>query len=200
MDARMDDTTLLKAFQAGDPGAEKMIFDRYFGPLTLFAERITRDLGAAEDIAVEALTKCIDRRMHFAAIPKVKSFLFQVVYNASINEIDNHGRHQAVHAKIGYELAGDMVEPVEADILRAEVLEEIYREIEALPDKCGQIFKLIFIEELTTDKIARRLGIDVQTVRSQKSRAIGMIRTSLLKKGRLATLVLFYCWLRGLGH
>jgi DNA-directed RNA polymerase specialized sigma24 family protein len=41
------------------------------------------------------------------------------------------------------------------------VLQEIYREIEELPDNCGQIFKMIFLENLPTDQIAERMGINV---------------------------------------
>jgi len=76
------------------------------------------------------------------------------------------------------------------------VLQEIYREIEELPGKCGQIFKMIFLENLPTDQIAERMGINVQTFRTQKARAISMIRTSLLKRGRLIALLFFYAWLR----
>ncbi len=85
---------------------------------------------------------------------------------------------------------------IETEVLRAEVLQEIYAEVESLPGRCGQIFKLLFIEGLPTDQIAERFGINVQTVRTQKARAICLIRTALLKKGRLAALVFFYAWLR----
>jgi RNA polymerase sigma-70 factor (ECF subfamily) len=194
----MDDNTLLVAFQHGEPWAEKQIFDRFFEPLVLYAQRITGDLSAAEDIAVDALVKVIDRREHFAALPKLKSFLYQVVHNAGINQVTSNARHRVIHEKIRYldqyELASGEV--LETEILRAEVVQEIYREIEELPDKCGQIFKMIFLENLPTDQIAEKMGINVQTVRTQKARAISLIRTALLKKGRLATLALFLAWLR----
>ena len=194
----MDDNTLLVAFQHGEPWAEKQVFDRFFEPLVLYAQRITGDLSAAEDIAVDALVKVIDRREHFAALPKLKSFLYQVVHNASINQVTSQARHRVIHNKIRYldqyELASEEV--LETEILRAEVLQEIYKEVENLPDRCGQIFKLIFVDELATDEIAARMGINVQTVRTQKARAISLIRTALLKKGRLTTLLFFYAWLR----
>jgi len=194
----MDDNTLLVAFQHGEPWAEKQIFDRFFEPLVLYAQRITGDLSAAEDIAVDALVKVIDRREHFAALPKLKSFCYQVVHNASINQVTSQARHRVIHEKIRYldqyELASEEV--LETEILRAEVVQEIYREIEELPGKCGQIFKMIFLENLPTDQIAERMGINVQTVRTQKARAISLIRTALLKKGRLATLAIFLAWLR----
>jgi DNA-directed RNA polymerase specialized sigma24 family protein len=50
--------------------------------------------------------------------------------------------------------------------------------------------------ELSNEAIAARLGLNVQTIRSQKSRAIGMIRMALLKRGRMTTQLFFYAWLR----
>lgn len=194
----MDDNALLEAFQQGEPWAEKAVFDRFFGPLTLYANRITGDLAAAEDITVDALVKAIDRRAHFSVLPKLKSFLYQVVHNASINQVTSDQRHRRIHTSIAYqqqyEPASETV--LETEVLRAEVLQEIYLEVENLPGRCGQVFKMLFVEGLPTDQIAERLGINVQTVRTQKARAISLIRTALLKKGRLATLVFFYAWLR----
>ncbi len=61
----MDDNALLEAFQQAEPSADKAVFDRFFEPLVLYANRITGDLAAAEDMAVDALVKAIDRRDHF---------------------------------------------------------------------------------------------------------------------------------------
>jgi RNA polymerase sigma-70 factor (ECF subfamily) len=194
----MDDTVLLRAFQQGDGWAEKNVFDRFFEPLVLFSERMTGNVLVSEDIVVEALTKAIDRRLDFLSVAKLKSFLYQVTYNASINQVTSDQRHRIIHEKIRYQQQHEPgVEAVlETEVLRAEILQEIYAEVENLPDKCGQIFKMIFVEELSTDVIADRLGINVQTVRSQKARAIGLIRTALLKKKRLTTLIFFCAWLK----
>jgi len=193
-----DDITLLQAFQEGAPWAEKQVFDRFFEPLTLYSESITRDLAAAEDIAVESITKSLDRRDRFESLAKLKSFLYQVTHNASVNHYTAEHRHQVAHERIRFQQRQDIedYEQREVEILRAELLQEIFYEVEALPDKCGQIFRMIFIDNLSTDVIAERMGINVQTVRTQKARAIGLIRTALLKRGRMATLVFFYAWLK----
>jgi RNA polymerase sigma factor (sigma-70 family) len=193
---------------SGDQGAEthyrkakkfiEEIFDRFFEPLALYSERITHDLAAAEDIAVKAITKSIDRRGNFEVLPKLKSFLYQVVHNASINQVMAEKRHQAIYERIRSEQQPEpeAVELNELEALRAELLQEIYHEIEELPDQCGRIFKMIFLEQLSNEVIAERLGLNVQTVRSQKHRAIGLIRTELLKRGRMTALLFFYAWLR----
>ena len=92
-----DDNLLLAGFQDGDSWADKQVFDLYYGPLVLFADRITGNLAAAEDIACEALEKAIDRRLDFAALSKLKRFLYQVVHNAAINQVTADRRHRVIH-------------------------------------------------------------------------------------------------------
>jgi RNA polymerase sigma factor (sigma-70 family) len=62
----------------------------------------------------------------------------------------------------------------------------ILDEVEQLPQIRKKIFKLIFVEGLTTGEIAEQLGITVDTVRVQKARALNSIRTTILKNGLLS--------------
>ena len=194
----IDDKALIAAFHNADPVADSTLFNRFYEPLCLFSERITGGLQQSEDIVTDSFMKLIDRRKDFPGVPQLKSFLYRTVHNASINHVIADRRHQAIHEKIRYLQRQDETaeEGYELEILRAELIQEIYEEIENLPDRCGEIFKLLFIGGLKTDQIAERLGINPQTVRTQKARAISLIRTALLKKGRLAALAFFAAWLR----
>lgn len=193
-----DDKALILAFQNGDPAAENALFNRFFQPLCLFSERITTDLQQSEDIVAESFMKLIDRRGDFPGVPQLKSFLYRTVHNASINQIIALRRHQAIHEKIGFFQRQDQQDEkdYELEILRAELIRDIYEEIENLPDRCGQIFKLIFVEQLSSEEIADRLSITPQTVRTQKARAITLVRTALLKKNRWPAWLLLFVWLQ----
>ena len=70
-----------------------------------------------------------------------------------------------------------------------EKIEGLIRKIENLPDRCKEIFRLIFIDGLTTDQIGERLNISPQTVRTQKARALDLIKSELLKKNLLSALL-----------
>ncbi|WP_315818083.1 helix-turn-helix transcriptional regulator [Paraflavitalea speifideaquila] len=54
------------------------------------------------------------------------------------------------------------------------------------------MFKYIFFNGFTTDQIARQLNISPQTVINQKTRALKLLRLSLLKKDLLPTAITFY--------
>jgi RNA polymerase sigma factor (sigma-70 family) len=69
--------------------------------------------------------------------------------------------------------------------------------LEALPPRCRDIIRLIFKEDLSTDEIAERLGIDRQNVRSQKARGLQLLRSRLLDRGSLSALILLSAIWRG---
>lgn len=187
-----DHTLLWTAFQQGESQAEKQVYHQFFKPLCIFSERITGQLEAAEDIVAEAFVKAWGRRQNFVTADNLKAFLYRVVRNASINFAVATRQHRQAHLQIAY-IEGQDKEEEPADqreILRAELLQEIYEEMENLPGRCGEIFKLIFIHGKSTEEIGQLLGINPQTVRTQKARAIQLIKIQLLKKNRISSLLL----------
>jgi len=189
-----DDSALFEAFQEADQTAEKLVFERFFTPLCLFAERITQHVGQAEDIAAQSLERAWQRRKEIKDLGHLKNFLYRAAKNAAFNNVRADKTYRANHAVIEYLHSNDVDwgDVEEREILRAELLHKIYEEIEQLPDRCGEIFKLLYFEGLSVDEVAERMGLIAQTVRNQKTRAIGFLRTRLLKKNRLDLLLLLY--------
>jgi RNA polymerase sigma factor (sigma-70 family) len=64
-------------------------------------------------------------------------------------------------------------------IIRSEVLNEINLAIQKLPSSCQQIFRMGYLEGLTNPEIAETLSISINTVKTQKQRALKSIKTSL---------------------
>jgi RNA polymerase sigma-70 factor (ECF subfamily) len=65
------------------------------------------------------------------------------------------------------------------NIVKAEVLARIYRAVETLPDGCKKIFEMSYFEELKNPEIAEILEITVNTVKTQKYRAIKILNEKL---------------------
>lgn len=195
-----NDTALLSAFRRSEIQAGKIIFDTYFHPLCLFSERITGNILQSEDIVAEVFEKLMLAPRDFSAIPRLKSFLYQSVHNASINYVIARKRHSAAYDQVHYLTENERYdqETVQNEIMRAELIHEIYMAMEKLPDKCGRIFRMIFVEGLSTLEIAEELQINVQTVRTQKARAIELIRNALVKKDLQFPVVTYLTLLLGL--
>jgi RNA polymerase sigma factor (sigma-70 family) len=75
-------------------------------------------------------------------------------------------------------------------IIRAEVIGEIQRSIEDLPEGCKVVIKLAFTEGLKNEEIAKALGISINTVKSQKQRALKLLRLNLDFKSFLILLAI----------
>ncbi|HEX2628794.1 MAG TPA: sigma factor-like helix-turn-helix DNA-binding protein, partial [Chitinophagaceae bacterium] len=93
-------------------------------------------------------------------------------------------RKQASHQEIQY-LEQDSEDYIQSRIIKAELLQKIMFEVEALPPIRRKIFKMIYLEDLSIFEIATRLNISVDTVRVQKARALHFIRSTVLRKGML---------------
>jgi RNA polymerase sigma-70 factor (ECF subfamily) len=187
-----DDISLIAGFQRRQPTAEKQVFQKYFKPLCLYSETITGQLDASEDIVAESFEKAWARRQEFQTLENLKAFLYRIVRNGSLNYAESQKLHRTHHEQLRYLSNNEpqQDEALEHEILRVELLHEIYQEIENLPDRCGQIFKLLFIHHQTTHQIAAQLSISPQTVRTQKARAIQLIKIGLLRKHRIPAALL----------
>jgi RNA polymerase sigma-70 factor (ECF subfamily) len=76
-------------------------------------------------------------------------------------------------------------------MIRTELIRQIQAEMEHLPEKCRIIFELAFFEEMKTPEIASLLSISQHTVRAQKSKAVRLLRSALLKKSALPLVLLW---------
>lgn len=178
-----DDVLLMQAVQRYDTGAERQLFKQVYKPLCLYAHKLTSNLPAAEDIASEAFVKAFDRRGEFETLSNFKAFLYIVVRNASITFAKADSKQKKAVRDISFIQAfdADFTQPIaQNEVLFAEVVYTIHQEIENLPGKCRQVFKLSFFDSLSTEDIALRLAINPQTVRSHKARAIHMLKARLL--------------------
>jgi RNA polymerase sigma factor (sigma-70 family) len=196
-----NDRTLVEAFKKMDPAAESVLFKQFFRSMCLLAETITGQLLAAEDIVAESFIKLFEKRSEFEAIDNIKAFLYVTVRNGSYTYKTTQKRHEAIHARIATEHGGEgdsFSSTAELEMIRAQLLEEIYQEIENLPLQCRRIAKMIFWEGKSTDLIAGELQISRQTVRTQKARAIQLLKSQLFKDEKWVGMLLLLLYLQKL--
>lgn len=192
-----NDMALVEAFKNGNPAAESILFKQFFRSMCLLAETITGDGRAAEDIVAESFIKLFDKRAEFGALDNIKAFLYVTVRNSSYTHRTTQKRHEAVHTRLAAEQGGEGdpgAQAFELEMIRAQLLAEIYQEIENLPTQCRKIAKMIFWEGKSTGQIAEEMNISAQTVRTQKARAIQLLKNQLFKNSRWSTLVLLFLY------
>lgn len=158
--------------------AIETFFKRHYSELCYFADRMISDRDAAEDVVQDVFLKFFKAKARFENEDAAKGYLYLSVRNACLNR----KRHEKVHdrymeAMSAQEHAWDP--PAIEAMIRAEVLGRVQMAIEELPPGCRSVLKLSFYESLRNDEIAERLGVSVNTVKTQKARAIKLLRIRL---------------------
>lgn len=173
-----DDRDVISSLQKGEEGAFCILFCRYYPSLCVFGTGITNNSGASEHIAADAFMKLWERRSNFAQVVAIKSFLYTIVRNASIDWVrkTQTDKHSATFLI-------DSIPQLEKTSLELLITAEIYRQlhsaINTLPTQCRDVITLSFIEGKKLKEVATELNIAVGTVKSQKSRGLTLLKKHL---------------------
>lgn len=160
----------------GDEGTFRAIFETHRTRLCYFACQILPDGESPEDVVQEAFAKLWEKRRHFHQPDAIKAFLYITVKNRCLNLC----KHDKVVRKYGDLLHAETDEQAIGDhIMESEVLENVYRALERLPEGCRQVLKLSYFQELRNKDIAEKLQVSINTVKTQKKRALHLLRAVL---------------------
>lgn len=188
------DHIALPGFREGDIRAFQRVFEQFYPSLCYFAERLIDDREEAEDIVLELFTKLWQRKEHFETLANIKAFLYISTRNTCLNFLQYRQRKSVSQKELEYLSEREGPVAFDFELINAEVMQAIHRQVEELPRQCREIFKLIFFQGLSTAEIADRLGISTKTVLNQKLKAISLIRTELLKR-KLFMVALLFHWM-----
>ncbi|NSL85323.1 RNA polymerase sigma-70 factor [Chitinophaga solisilvae] len=163
------------------------IFDLFHDRLLLFAQGMLDTKEEAADIVQDAFVALWQRMDNFSDTAAVKVFLYLTVKNKCLNVF----KHEEVRRRY-HHLSIPLYDekPVMIKLIEAEVLGEIRRAIARLPKGCRDVISLGYYEGLRNHEIAAHLNVSVNTVKTQKARALRLMR-DMLKKQPLHMLFLF---------
>jgi RNA polymerase sigma-70 factor (family 1) len=169
------------SFQNGDQHAFRELYYSCYPSLYYCARIILKDKQESEQIVLESFVKLWDRRVGFESWGHIRAFLYTTTRNACFSLLKSNHRNQRLIEEAAMHNNPNELS-AEEEMVKAEVMLEVYTAIEELPRECRDIFKLIFLEELTNAEIAEIKHIAVQTVRSQKAKALELLRIKLFKQ------------------
>jgi RNA polymerase sigma-70 factor (ECF subfamily) len=80
-------------------------------------------------------------------------------------------------------------------LIESEVIGTLHRELDALPERCQHVCRLIYMEGKKYEEVASEMQISVNTVKSQRILALRILRkklTSFFFFTSIITLILSY--------
>jgi RNA polymerase sigma factor (sigma-70 family) len=140
-------------------------YAHHWQPTRNLAMGLLGDPAAAEDVAAEVLCRVWDRWQAAGVPDRPTAYLAQATRNAVTSAIRRNVRDRRLVEK----LASDRHEPDPGDRIgeRAEVVALLER----LPEPEREAVTLFYLEDLSADEIAARLGIRPVSVRSRLCRS-----------------------------
>ncbi|MDR6781573.1 RNA polymerase sigma-70 factor (family 1) [Pedobacter africanus] len=169
------DEELFVLLRTGDHDAYKQIFERFYGVLYLHALKILRDEDEAKDIVQELFELLWRKKDTLLLNGSLSAYLYTATRNMVLNLIE--------HRKVKGRYLDSLKEFIDEDpclpdaLVREKELKHIIeQEIEALPVKMGEIFKLSRTEHLSHKEIASQLQLSELTVKTQVKRALKILK------------------------
>jgi RNA polymerase sigma-70 factor (ECF subfamily) len=153
------------------------IFRAYYPRLCYYAYTMVNDKEIAEDMVQDVFMRLQGKLQNFEAEKALKSFLYLSVKNACLNQL----KHKAVEEKHADTLNLPISEDPIAlnNLIKAEVAGEVHLALMHLPKGCKNVITLSFFEGLKNEEIAQKLNVSINTVKTQKKRALQILRTKM---------------------
>ena len=147
------------------------------------ARRLTRNAEAASDIVQDVYAEVLQGDTWKTARDP-KAFVLRIVYCRAVNWV-NRQKIVPIHPLPEYEgLSYADFGPDAFDMLSGrEELEAVLEILAEMPTRCRQVITMRRIEELPPREIARRLGIDMVTVRRHMARGVAILTERLGQRG-----------------
>ena len=177
----LDEKDIIEGCCRDERKAQKALYERYAPVLLGVCIRYSGRRDEAEDILQDGLIKVYFNIRDFAGTGSFINWMKKIMVNTAITHYHRNLKHH-YHQDIEdiRETDIDGMEMGTADFTR----EELSNVIQDLPDGYRMVFNLYAIEGYKHKEIASMLEIDVNTSKSQYSRAKSLIRRRLgtLKK------------------
>ena len=163
--------------QLDKPGFESL-FRSFFPGLVLFARKYVPDQDTATEIVHNVFLNLWEKREEVDTRTSLKSYLFTSVHNRCLNFIRDQKKFDRDETLL-QRLDSDEFTDASDRLEEMELEQRIYDALQALPEKCREVFTLNRFEGLKYGEIAGRLGISVKTVETQMSKALKILREKL---------------------
>ena len=151
-----------------------ILFKRYYRQLCLYAAHyLNGDIAASEDIVQDCFVKLWQQEAKRDITDK-RAFLYSTVRNACIDTLRRqHPEMTSIDPSDLEEIISD-----EEAIDRSEQEAKVWETIDALPDRCREVFLMAKRDGMTYNEIAEALNISVKTVEHQISKAMKKLRNN----------------------
>ena len=171
----MDERDLIARARAGEPAAERALYDAHVDRVYRLAYRLAGDDDLARDFTQETFIRAFQRLDTFRGDSRLATWLYAITTTVALNGLRKVKRFRT------RETALEAADGVAANKRTAEpdLKTRLRDAIDALPEKYRVVVVMHDVEGYTHEEIATALDVEVGTSKAQLSRARAKLRAAL---------------------
>lgn len=166
-------------------------YDRFYAALCVYVAKMLPVPDAVEDLVQDVFISVWEGKRTFDDIKELTNYLYRACYNNTLLYIRNNQIHDTILSSLAEEDNSQDEDMIYALTVKEEIIRQLYFHIEELPAEQRRII-LLRIEGHTWEEIADRLGVSINTVKTQKSRSYKFLREKLGDSINSIILCLFF--------
>jgi RNA polymerase sigma-70 factor (ECF subfamily) len=166
---------LLARVRAGDPAAERELYETHVDRIYRLAYRLTGEDALAQDCTQDTFVRAFDGLRDFRGDARLSTWLHRIAVSVTLNALRKVKRLRQRETDLTeVTMVGTGGRAAEPDLKS-----RLARAIEALPDGYRVVFVMHDVEGYTHEEIGAALGVQNGTSKAQLSRARARLREAL---------------------
>ena len=178
-----DVQALVNDLKKGHEPSFDYLFTTRYEDLCRFAHAFVGSFEAAEDVVQDVFIKIWEKNITISNSASLDSYLYVAVRNGCVSYA------RKTRSSVGLE----KVEDHEAEDVVIEDWQFVWEAVESLPEQRRLVLKLVVLEDMKYAEVAERLGISLNTVKTQMRMAYRELR----QKFTVKELTLLFCYFSG---
>nr|WP_121272952.1 sigma-70 family RNA polymerase sigma factor [Pedobacter schmidteae] len=170
---------------------DKSLFVKNYKALCYFAWEMVNDTDLAEDLVQDAYVSFFKHRQSISNDEQaIKSFLYSAIRNAVYNL---NRKSKTIQKYFQRQDFSDIDEiDYEHMVIRAEFMSKVHLIVAELPEASRKIFKLSYLDGLSNQEISDQLSLSVNTIKTQKQRALRVLKQKIRPELYVVFAMLFF--------
>lgn len=184
---RKSDRDILDVFVKNRKEGVRMLFDRYYRPLVLYAGSLIDDDTMAEDLVQEFFVRLWeDDYLERIESKALSSYLFSSVRNSCYTYLH---KNDVMRARVDFtsiDVAADS-----AAALSQEIVDRVTAVIALMPEQTGRVLNCVLMQDMKYQETADELHVSLNTVKTLLRNGMRLLREELQSEQEL--ILLFVC-------
>ena len=154
------------------------VYNSFWSKLYCVAYNYFRDKTMAQEIVQDVFVNLWMKRESLEEIMDIESYLYKSVRNKIYDQFDKIASQEKLKQRVALQVT-ESTDSTKEDIEYAETWQLINDEIDLLPSKTKEIFRLSRFGQYTNDEIAGSLNLSGKSVEYHITRALKRLRLRL---------------------